>query len=75
MQGNLYNSVSKQLQFIIKNDKCMKKQIQETMKESEVANNINTHAYMKAAANVMFTQIHAWKIIKLFGERGIAATI
>ena len=61
MQGNLYNSVSKQLQFIIKNDKCMKKQIQETMKESEVANNINTHAYMKAAVNVVCMQIQVKK--------------
>ena len=38
-------------------------------------NNKNTHVYMQAAANVMFTQIHANKAITLFGERAIVDMI
>ena len=53
----------------------MKKQIQEMMKESEMMNNTNKHAYMEAEVNVMFTQMHANKGIRLFGERDIAAMI
>ena len=38
-------------------------------------NNKNTHAYMQAAVNVVFTQIHENKGINMFGERAIAETI
>ena len=38
-------------------------------------NNTNTHAYMQAVFNVIFTHIHAKKGIKLFGERAIAEMI
>ena len=38
-------------------------------------NNRNTHAYTQAAANRMFMQIHANKVIKLFGERAIVEMI
>ena len=65
-EGELYESVSKQLQFIMDNNTCTKKKIQEMMKESEVMNNTNTHAYMQAEVNVMFTRMHAKKGIKLF---------
>ena len=75
MEGDLYKSVVKQLQFIVKNNTCINKQIQKTTKESEVMNNKNMHAYMQAAVNVIFTQMHAKKGIKIFGERGIAAMI
>ena len=34
-------------------------------------NNTNTHAYMQATVNVVFTQMHAKKRIKLFGERDL----
>ena len=44
MEGNLYKRVSKKLQFLMKNYTCMKKQIQENMKESDVMNNKNTHS-------------------------------
>ena len=75
MEVNSYNSVIKQLQFIVKNYTCRKKQIQETMKESKMANNTNTHAYMQAGVNVMFMQMHAKKGIKMFFERYIVAMI
>ena len=55
MEGKSYNSVSKKLQFLMNNDVCMKKKIQEMMKESEVTNNTNTHAYMQESVNVMLT--------------------
>ena len=74
-EGKLYKCVSKQLQFLMNNDTCMKKKIQETMKESEVVNNINTHALMQSVVNMMFRKIHAKKGIKLFGERSIAEMI
>ena len=45
------------------------------MKESNVINNTNTHAYMQAAVNVVFMHIHANKGIKLFGERAIVSMI
>ena len=45
------------------------------MKESEVTNNKNTHAYMQTAVNVMFRKMYAKKIINMFGERYIAAMI
>ena len=38
-------------------------------------NNKNTHAYMKAAVNVMFMHMHAKKGIQFFGERDIAVMI
>ena len=57
--GKSYNSVIRQLQFIMNNDVFMNKQLQEMMKRSEMMNNTNTHAYMQAAVNVMFAQIHA----------------
>ena len=38
-------------------------------------NNTNKHTYMQAVSNVMFTQMHANKGIKLFYERSIAAMI
>ena len=75
MEGNSYKSVSKQLHFFIKKDMCMKKQIQEIMKESKVMDNTNKHAYMHAVVNAVFIQIHAKIGIKLFGERAIAAMI
>ena len=55
MEGKSYNSVSKQIEFLTNNYTCVKKKIQELMKWSDMTNNKNTHAYMKAAANVMFT--------------------
>ena len=63
MEGKSYESVRKHLQFTMNNDTCMKKKIQETMKEYEVTNNTDTHAYMQAELNVMFTQMHAKKVI------------
>ena len=45
------------------------------IKESEVMNNKNTYAYMQAAVNVIFTQIHAKKRINIFGERDILAMV
>ena len=45
------------------------------MKESEVRNNTNTHAYMQAEVNVLFMHMNTKKGIKQFGERDIAATI
>ena len=74
MEGNSYKSVSKQLKHFMKNDTFMKKQIQETMKESGI-NNTNTHAYMLTAVNMVFTQMHVNTGIKLFGERTIATMI
>ena len=38
-------------------------------------NNTNTHTYMQAVVNVMFTQINAKKLIDMFGERAIAEMI
>ena len=75
MEEGSYKSVSNQLQFFMMNDKCMKKKIQETMKESEAMNNKNTHLYMQTAVNMMFTQMHAKKGIKMFGERYIEEII
>ena len=43
------------------------------MKESEVTNNKNTHAYMQSEANVMFMQMQANKGINTFGERDITS--
>ena len=45
------------------------------MKEFEVMNNKNTHAYMQAEVNMLFTHMHAKKRVKLFGERDISALI
>ena len=67
MEGNSYKSVSKQLHFFMKKDMCMKKQIQEIMKESEVSNNNNAHTYMQAYMNVMFNQMQSKKEIKFLG--------
>ena len=55
MEDKSYNIVSKQIEFLTNNYTCVKKKIQELMKWSDMTNNKNTHAYMKAAANVMFT--------------------
>ena len=75
-EGKSYKSVSKKIQqFLVKNDTCMKKQIQEKMKGSKVINNKNTHAYMQEVVNTMFMQIHARKGINMFGERAIDAMI
>ena len=49
--------------------------ILEIGKESEVMNNKNTHAYMQAAVNVMFTYMNAKKGINIFYERCISAMI
>ena len=38
-------------------------------------NNTNTHAYIQAAVNVLFTQMHTKKGIKLFCDRDISAMI
>ena len=45
------------------------------MKESEIMNNTNKHAYIEADVNVMFTQLHANKGTKLFGKRDITEMI
>ena len=45
------------------------------MKESDIMKSKNTHAYMQVVVNVMFTQIHAKKEIKLFGEISIATML
>ena len=45
------------------------------MKQSEVMNNTNIHIYMQTVANLVFTQMNAKKVIKLFGERVIATMI
>ena len=45
------------------------------IKESEVKNNTDTHAYMKAALNMMFTQMHTKKGINISGKRDIDAMI
>ena len=42
---------------------------------SEVVNNTNTYTYMQSAVNKRFMHIHAKKLFKLFGERGIAKMI
>ena len=68
MEGHSYKGVIKQLQFIIKNDTCIKKQMQETTKESEVMNNKNTHECIQTEVNVIFKQTHTKKVIKMFGE-------
>ena len=68
MEGHSYKGVIKQLQFIIKNDTCMKKKIQETTKESEVMNNKNTHEWIQTEVNVIFKQTHTNKVLKMFGE-------
>ena len=57
------------------NDTCTKKKIQEMMEEYKVENDTNKHAYIQAAVNVMFKQIHEKKGIKMFGERAIEAMI
>ena len=75
MKGKSYKSVSKKLQFFVKNDACTNKQIQETMKESKAVNNKNTRAYIQAVVKLMFTQIHAKKVINIFGERDILEMI
>ena len=61
MEGKLYKSVNKQLQFLMNNNTCAKKQKKEMMKQFELKNNTNTHAYMQAEVNMMFTQMHAKK--------------
>ena len=38
-------------------------------------NNINTHLYIQAVENVIFTQIHENKGIKLLDERDTAAMV
>ena len=38
-------------------------------------NNTDTHAYMQAAVNVMFTQMYANKEINMFGERDVSEMI
>ena len=75
MEFNAYKSLSKQIQFLMNNDTSVKKQIQETMKEFNMMNNTNIRAYMKAEVNVMSTQIHKNKGIKLFGKRAILEVI
>ena len=45
------------------------------MKESNMVNNTNTHAYTLEAVNEMFTHTHVKKLIKLFSEIAIAETI
>ena len=55
MEVKSYKSVSKQLQFLMKIDTCVKKQIQKMIEESEVRNNTNTYAYMQEAVDAMFT--------------------
>ena len=45
------------------------------IKESKVTNNKNKHEYIQAAVNIMFTQIHKKKGIKLFGESYIYSMI
>ena len=74
-EGNSYKSVSKQIQLLMNKYMCVKKQIQEMIKESEIIIIENTHAYMQAAVMVMFTHMHAKKGTKLFGERAIVAMI
>ena len=56
--------------FLFNNHLCVKTQIQEMVKLSEVMNTTNTHTYMQAAVNVMFTQMNAKKGINCFGGRG-----
>ena len=75
MEFNAYKSLSKQIQFLMNNDTSVKKQIQETMKEFNMMNNTNIRAYMKAEVNVMSTQIHKKKGIKLFGKRATLEVI
>ena len=57
------------------NGTSVKKQTQEMMKEYDIMNNTNTHAYMQKEVNVMFMQMYANKGIMLFCERDIAGTI
>ena len=57
------------------NNASVNKQMQEMAKESEMMNNKNTHAYMQAAVNVIFTQMHENKGITLFCERTMAVMI
>ena len=75
MEWKTYKSVIKQLQFIMNSGTCMKKEIQEMIKESKVMNNTNTHAYLQAEVNVMFMQMHTKKGINFFGEMLIAKMI
>ena len=67
MEGNSYKSVSRKLQFLMKNYTCMNKTNIKRIKESEVMTNINTHSYMQAEVKVIFTQIHSKKGINMFG--------
>ena len=54
MEVKSYNSVIRQLQFLMNNDTSVKKQIQEIMKLSDIMNNTNTHVYTQAAENMFF---------------------
>ena len=40
-----------------------------------MTNITNTHAYIQAEVNMMFTKMHARKAVKFFGERAMAAII
>ena len=75
MEVKSYNSVIRQLQFLMNNDTFVKKKIQEIMKLSDIMNNTNTHVYTQAAENMFFIQICAKKGIHFFGERAIVAMI
>ena len=55
------------------NNICEKKQRKETMKESNTKNNVNTHAYMQAVSNMIFTHIYTEEGIMFWGERNISA--
>ena len=66
-------SMSKQPQFIMNIDTCIKKKYKQKCNKLRLLIIKDIYVYMQTALIVVYTQIHAKKVIKLFGERDIAA--
>ena len=63
--GKTYDDVKKKVQLLI----------DEKKHETKKKNTLDVETSIKAAANVIFTQMQATRGFKLFGERAVAAMI